>query len=187
MGRYSWSNRYIVELCQRFGIADLAGAGVFEKGPGHYWSYSWQTIFGEQKGSIGYWFKERPDGRLYLELSYISTDGLTGERTPMAYGVDMTTTPCNFGGVRHWFFCPLVVNGKACGRRIGKLYMPPGAKYFGCRNCHDLTYRCQQEHDKRLDAAMKNPEILLKALECGDLKAASLAMRVNLRLLSKGL
>ena len=33
----------------------------------------------------------------------------------------------------------------ACGRRAGKLYLPPVAKYFGCRLCHDLTYpSCQK-------------------------------------------
>ncbi|MBW3599539.1 MAG: hypothetical protein KY475_19980 [Planctomycetes bacterium] len=39
----------------------------------------------------------------------------------------------------------LVVRGVACQRRAGKLYLPPGAKYFGCRTCHDLTYRSSQE------------------------------------------
>jgi hypothetical protein len=53
--------------------------------------------------------------------------------------------PTQFGGKRWWFICPLIVHGIACNRRAGKLYLPPGARYFGCRKCHDLTYRSRQE------------------------------------------
>jgi hypothetical protein len=28
---------------------------------------------------------------------------------------------------------------------VGKLYLPPGGRYYGCRHCHELTYtRCQE-------------------------------------------
>jgi hypothetical protein len=61
--------------------------------------------------------------------------------------VRLEATPTQFGGRRWWFICPLIVRGIACRRRAGKLYLPPGAKYFGCRKCHDLTYRsCQEAH-----------------------------------------
>ena len=63
------------------------------------------------------------------------------------FPVRLQTTPTQFGGERWWFTCPLIVNGVACNRRAGKLYLPPGARYFGCRKCHDLTYRsCQEAH-----------------------------------------
>jgi hypothetical protein len=45
-------------------------------------------------------------------------------------------------------------------RRVGKLYLPPGERYFGCRCCHRLTYRSVQEHDKRVDWLRKHPEEL---------------------------
>jgi len=65
----------------------------------------------------------------------------------MDYPVGLTTTPLPWGGVRWWFVCPLVVSGQACGRRVGKLYLPPGGRYFGCRHCYDLTYTsCQESH-----------------------------------------
>jgi len=55
--------------------------------------------------------------------------------------------PQNFGGYRWWFRCPLVVNGVPCLRRCGKLYLPPGGRYFGCRRCHNLTYTsCNESH-----------------------------------------
>src|SRR5262249_22549062 len=38
-----------------------------------------------------------------------------------------------------WAACP------AAG--AGKLYLPPPARYFGCRICHGLTYTsCQESH-----------------------------------------
>jgi hypothetical protein len=50
---------------------------------------------------------------------------------------------------------PLIVNGRSCGRRVGKRYLPPGARYFGCRRCHDLTYTsCQESH--RYDRLFKS-------------------------------
>ena len=36
--------------------------------------------------------------------------------------------------------------------------------WFACRQCHDLTYRCVQEHDKRLDWLVKAPDWLLMDL-----------------------
>jgi hypothetical protein len=34
------------------------------------------------------------------------------------------------------------------------------ADYFGCRYCFRLTYTSCQEHDKRVDATLRNPEAL---------------------------
>jgi hypothetical protein len=61
--------------------------------------------------------------------------------------VHLESTPTEFNGRRWWFICPLIVRAIACNRGTGKLYLPPGAKYFGCRKCHDLRYRpCQKAH-----------------------------------------
>ena len=61
--------------------------------------------------------------------------------------ISITTTPCYYGGVRHWFLCPAVVDGVLCEDRVGVLYLPPGAQVFGCRQCYGLTYEsCQQSH-----------------------------------------
>ena len=58
-----------------------------------------------------------------------------------AYPVALDWTPCPFGGARPWFRCPLVVDGEPCRHRVRILYRPWGARYFGCRHCHHLTYR----------------------------------------------
>jgi len=68
----------------------------------------------------------------------------------IAYSITITSTPLAWGKRRWWFICPLTVRGRACNRRAGKLYLPPGSRYFGCRHCHALTYRSCQESDRRL-------------------------------------
>jgi hypothetical protein len=60
--------------------------------------------------------------------------------------VKLTTTDLPRGGIRWWFHCPLTCRGHYCGRRVAKLYMAQ-SPYFGCRHCHNLTYRsCQESH-----------------------------------------
>jgi hypothetical protein len=58
-----------------------------------------------------------------------------GNKTDYKYAVSLVTTPCNFGGIRYWFACPV------CSRRVGGLYLVLGDAYFVCRGCNNLTYR----------------------------------------------
>lgn len=46
--------------------------------------------------------------------------------------VTVDWTPCNYGGKRPWWICPL------CGMRVAILF---GGRKYACRNCHDLTYK----------------------------------------------
>jgi len=63
--------------------------------------------------------------------------------------IRLESTPTHFGRPRWWFTCPLVKDGRPCNRRVGVLYLPPGAEYFGCRRCYELTYRSVQEAHKQ--------------------------------------
>jgi len=74
-------------------------------------------------------------------LSYTITERQSGESRDVSYPVPVEYTTCNFGGVRPWFRCPGVVDGRECGRRVGKLYLPPGQDLYLCRHCYDLGYR----------------------------------------------
>jgi hypothetical protein len=49
--------------------------------------------------------------------------------------VDVTYTPCNYGGARPWLTCP------ECGKRAGKLYLE--RLLFRCRPCTRLAYGSQ--------------------------------------------
>jgi hypothetical protein len=69
----------------------------------------------------------------------------------------LETTQVRRGGPRWWGRCPLIVNGRACNRRVGKLYLPPGGRHFGCRHCYQLTYTSSQRSWK--------PDSLYRAMD----------------------
>ena len=58
---------------------------------------------------------------------------------PQAQRVDITSTPCRFGGRRWWWLCPRT------GRRCGKLYLPNGGTLFLSRGrgAYPLAYASQ--------------------------------------------
>jgi hypothetical protein len=70
------------------------------------------------------------------------------QRESADYRARLAATRPRFGGLRWWFVCPLGVGDRPCGRRVGKLYLPPHGRYFGCRHCHGLTYTSCQESRK---------------------------------------
>jgi len=185
MGRWSWSNRNTVEDCKSIDIPWLSRHGYF--GGFKTGGIAWKNAAGEVISSIGIQVSvdERNFGGNYVRLFYTQTNNFTNEKTELDYKVELITTPCNFGGVRYWFICPLVINGRPCGRRVGKLYLPPGGKYFGCRHCYNLTYRCQKEHDSRVDALIKNPEMLLSQIKDRDLKRALLAVKAYFKMVGR--
>lgn len=61
-----------------------------------------------------------------------------GEPQNMNYPVRLAWTPCNYGGQRAWWLCPVA----GCGRRVAVLY---GGAVFACRHCQKLAYKCQRE------------------------------------------
>lgn len=108
-------------------------------------TYSW-NLGEQQKGSIGCRLIRDSEVPTALELTYSSTNKFTGEKRDFNYSVSIDSTPCNYGGQRYWFICPLILNDRSCHRRCRILYLPSGASYFGCRLCYNLTYRSRQEH-----------------------------------------
>lgn len=49
--------------------------------------------------------------------------------------IELTTSKTGFGGIRHWFKCPI------CSRRVGVLFIHPFTRDVGCRGCLHLDYR----------------------------------------------
>jgi hypothetical protein len=83
-----------------------------------------------------------------MQLSYSWVWTSTNQKGSETYSVLLTATRPPHAGMRWWFVCPLSIHGGPCGRRVGKLYLPAHARYFGCRHCHDLTYRSCQTSSK---------------------------------------
>jgi hypothetical protein len=155
-GRWGYHGKATaVEDCRVLDLGDLARKGALVPWYAGYvsWSRGQEVV-----ASIGYAVRPAGDG-LILHLSYRWTRaGKAGEDVKLP--IRLETTPLYLGGRRWWGICPLVVNSQACNRRVSKLYLPPGGRYFGCRHCYRLTYRSVQEHDKRVDALRRNPAAL---------------------------
>jgi len=179
MGGWRWNKKTTVEECRELGIKDLKRLGILRQGASYgYWPIRWVNADGEDVASIGLWAEWEPGGPGRLRLSYSIGRPEEEKKESLDYPVRLEATPCNYGGERYWFVCPLITNGRSCQRRVAKLYLPPGGKYFGCRHCHNLTYRSAQEHDKRVDALAKlPPEVLLAMARSGDLGQALLAFK----------
>ena len=144
MGRYYYDKKDTVEGCRSVSISFLRKHGYLSEPCSMSGSIVWKNYYGEETSSIGIVVSTLDDDN-YVRFQYTSTDRNTKEKTKYDYKVQLTTTPCNFGGVRYWFICPLSRNGVYCGRRVAKLYKAPGANYFGCRHCYDLSYESRNE------------------------------------------
>ena len=142
MGSYYGSKKDTVEDCRSVSISFLKKHDYFcgfRSG-----GIVWKNCYGEETSSISVTVSTMY-GDTYVRFQYTSTDRHSMEKTDYDYKVWLTTTPCYFGGVRYWFICPLNKNGVYCGRRVGVLYKAPGASYFGCRHCYNLSYDSQNE------------------------------------------
>ena len=144
MGRYYFDAKTTVEDCRSVSISflkkhDYLSAECCKSG-GIYW----KNCYGEETSSISVTVSTM-DGENFLRFRYTTTDRNTDEKTEYDYKVRLTTTPCNYGGVRYWFICSLSTNGVYCGRRVAKLYKTPGGNYFGCRHCYNLSYESRNE------------------------------------------
>jgi hypothetical protein len=116
-------------------MSDFRGR-IYPKSAG---AFAWTWSSGKQS-SVGYFLTWDDEPTITLHYRW-------GDSQDVRILVRLQTTPTQFSGERWWFTCPLIVGGVACNRRVGKLYLPPGAHYFGCRKCHDLTYEsCQEAH-----------------------------------------
>jgi hypothetical protein len=78
-----------------------------------------------------------------------------GDWEPIIQTIPITHIDCHYGGQRPYFLCSGVVNGRHCGRRVGKLYA--GGKYFLCRHCYRISHSSQSEarYDRMLRRANK--------------------------------
>lgn len=125
-----------VEDCRSLDANRWAQEGILR--PGQYRRGSWVWYRGnERTSSIGYEVDTTDMAAPWFRLFYNFTD--SGEAVDETAGLAVTRP--HFGGVRFWFTC------RHCGRRVGKLYLPPGGRYFRCRRCYDLTYTsCQESH-----------------------------------------
>ncbi|UCH70808.1 MAG: hypothetical protein JSV29_02165 [Candidatus Bathyarchaeota archaeon] len=140
MSRYYFDKKNTVEESTELSIFKLKEFGLLTGYAAT--TLRWKWSLSGRKSSIGICVDTE---ELYAKVNYTVTDRNTGKKTDYDYKISLTTTPCNYGGVRYWFICPLSRNGVYCGRRTGTLYIASGGNYFGCRHCYDLSYESRNE------------------------------------------
>lgn len=115
-----------------------------------YGLITWTYGYSENKSSVGLTVKRdnwgTPEEQTYIQLTYTHTNRWSEEKSDIDFKISLATTPCNYGGVRYWFICPLSKNGQYCGRRVGVIYSI--GKWFGCRYCGEIAYAKQMEGGK---------------------------------------
>ena len=139
-----------VEECRSLDVNQLARSGMLRVGAAGDFCWEQHCVGGRhffvKFSTLG------DDAKRILRLSYrLCSDcwdnSEDAEFEDVTMSIRLQATPMHFGGERWWFVCPLVEGSVPCNRRVCKLYLPPGSRYFGCRICHDLTYEsCQQAH-----------------------------------------
>jgi hypothetical protein len=133
MGRKPWSDRLTVEECVALRISILRRAGVLASEPG--------SMFPASVPGLRLTIQMAGESRHLLLVRCRPTEPADAA-VALSCVLRLTGTRCHFGGIRRWFICPV----RGCGRRVGLLYLVPGASGFVCRSCGDLTYESRR-HD----------------------------------------
>lgn len=186
MGRRSWSSRDTVEGCSSISTFWLKQQGYFKHVSSNQKSTTyvvggikWKNSIDEDRGSVGFSIRIYEDiGQITFQ--YVYTDQASGEKENLSYPINLTSTPCRYGGRRWWFKCTASKNGLYCGRRVATLHLAPGGKYFACRHCYNLTYQVCKGHSKHLDALRKNPAMLMSYFNSKDLTKNLLAIKAGI-------
>lgn len=170
-GRWGYhSKKDTVEDCRTLDIRELRREGFLQRGQVFSGTSRWSNWQGKETASLG-WTTTGSDIRLCYTIHWRDR-----EAEKIDYRVPVVWTPCNFGGQRPWFVCP----GRGCGRRVTKLYLPPGAaKYYLCRHCYDLSYRSRQEYDKRAALLTRYPEALFAMIRGKQASAGNLLLALK--------
>ena len=124
---YHWwrsSKKAVVEDCLRLDAARWMREGILWADHHAFGSWRWDYASG-QHFSVTYEVETRDTTSPHVRLRYSWIWTSTQQQESADYRVRLMTTRPQFGGLRWWFICPLVSNGRPCGRRVGKLYLPP--------------------------------------------------------------
>jgi hypothetical protein len=144
-GSGKWSDVYrrktSVELCNEMCIKLLRENGFLDESKAGF--IEWRNNAGDvvNRVDVESFINVDADKTSYLVVRIGVLSSAIEQR------IELIRWPCNYGKFRYYFACPAVKNGVYCGNRAEKLYLPPAAKVFGCRDCYDLTYlSCQESH-----------------------------------------
>lgn len=101
--------------------------------PSNWFGWEWTNSDGEQVASVACAVNEHVS---QLTVSYRWRRYGQDEREDVSLPVRLTTTRCNYGGVRWWFACP------CCHRRVAVLFIMGSA--LRCIKCGRVSYVSQR-------------------------------------------
>ena len=138
MGRWSYSKKSEADGLKKIEVSWLKKNGMLCAwyNGSIKWTHGWSGM----ETSIGITVSTTSKT---VRLYYTQTEA-DGTKKDFDYTVNLTETPCSYGGTRFWFVCPLVKSSVPCNRRVGVLYKD--GDYFGCRHCYELTYSSRNEN-----------------------------------------
>src|SRR5262245_44504853 len=124
---YHWwrpPRKEVVEGCLSVDANEWTREGILKAGLRASGSWRWPS-WGEGGFSVHYQVNTMRPSRPSVRLRHPRLGGVAGQEGWMDYSVSLEATPPRFGGLRWWFVCGLIVEDRACNRRVGKLYLPP--------------------------------------------------------------
>jgi len=170
--RWGWHKRAItVEECRSLDCTDFRRKGFLGSGILQFGNVSWFDNFDRMVANLGFTIATK-DMSGFMELNYILNSMNGGADESFRYRIGLQTTRPNFGGLRWWFTCP------SCNRRVRKIYRPPMADRYLCRDCHQLSYKSSQESDQRVsDMRRLGTSGILERLNSGNVNDLIFGLR----------
>lgn len=140
-GQYRTDTQTTVEACLCLDLQWFLWLGAGQAGGRWEGTVCWPAGAQPSSATIGYVLDLREPPGLHLTYER-HVAGEPPPVEPLVYCIPLISSPQHDS--RRWFMCPLGREEIACGRRVRKMYFPPGRTYFGCRHCYELTYASRQ-------------------------------------------
>ena len=145
-GRWLGSAKKVcTQECLRLTVSDFRDSGIVS-GKADDVLFSWKT--GEKEGDVAtvrVRVESRSSTRIVACLAY--TVHLDGKPHEVSESIHLAKA-AKGEGANWWIQCPAHVNGEACSRQVGTLYLPSDQRFFACRHCHDLAYPWSKKGEK---------------------------------------
>lgn len=124
-----------VESYRHLDIRRMVKAGCIKSG--HCFGWYWRNDVGETMANVSCKVADYVEAKhAVLTVSYRWHYGGAKEWRSVEKHVPLTTTPCHFGGQRHWFNCP------CCHHRAAVLFIM--GDFVRCPKCARVSYASQR-------------------------------------------
>ena len=109
------NKKEVVEDCLSIDANRWMREGILKADVHHYGTWRW-TYSSGKSFPVNYVVDSRAHSSAVVRLSYSWTWNNSQQPESADYSIRLTTTDPHFGGLRWWFVCPLIVNGRPCNR-----------------------------------------------------------------------